>query len=50
MAQDIGVLSFVGKRVSNPSIQNQGPTVQPNGNASGDTVCRTAGHGDSYRY
>lgn len=60
MAQDIGVLSFVGKRVSNPSIQNQGPTVQPNGNASGDTVCRTtelgatttkaAEHGDSHRY
>ncbi|AWR16408.1 hypothetical protein CIP107503_01556 [Corynebacterium diphtheriae] len=50
MAQDIGVLSFVGKRVSKPSTQNQGPTVQPNGNAIGDTICRTAEHGDSYRY
>ncbi|CAB0727947.1 hypothetical protein AL08_07735 [Corynebacterium diphtheriae bv. gravis str. ISS 4746] len=50
MAQDIGVLSFVGIRVSNPSIQNQGPTVQPNQNAIGNTICRTTEHGDSYRY
>ncbi|APM36256.1 hypothetical protein BS112_07025 [Corynebacterium diphtheriae] len=32
MAQDTRVLGFVGIRVSKPSIQNQGPTVQPNGN------------------
>ncbi|AEX72984.1 hypothetical protein CDCE8392_2001 [Corynebacterium diphtheriae CDCE 8392] len=32
------------------SVQNQGPTVQPNGNAIVDTICRTAEHGDSYRY
>ncbi|CAB0736667.1 hypothetical protein FRC0088_01912 [Corynebacterium diphtheriae] len=60
MAQDIRVLGFVGKRVSKPSIQNQGPTVQPNENAIGDTIYRTAElgetiikaaeHGDSYRH
>ncbi|CAB0505313.1 hypothetical protein CIP101841_01025 [Corynebacterium diphtheriae] len=50
MAQDIRVLGFIGKRVSNPSIQNQGPIVQPNGNAIGDTIYRTAEHGDSYCY
>ncbi|QBZ30551.1 hypothetical protein E4653_12775 [Corynebacterium diphtheriae subsp. lausannense] len=60
MAQDIRVLGFVGKRVSKPSTQNHGPTVQPNGNAIGDTICRTtelgatttkaAEHGDSHRY
>ncbi|AEX43979.1 hypothetical protein CDHC01_0914 [Corynebacterium diphtheriae HC01] len=32
------------------SVQNQGPTVQPNGNAIVDTICRTAEHSDSYRY
>ncbi|CAB0922162.1 hypothetical protein FRC0424_02344 [Corynebacterium diphtheriae] len=42
MAQDIGVLGFVRT--------NQGPIVQPNGNAIGDTIYRTAEHGDSYRY
>ncbi|CAB0530124.1 hypothetical protein CIP107510_00070 [Corynebacterium diphtheriae] len=50
MAQDIRALGFVGIRMSKPSTQNQGPTVQPNGNAIGDTICRTAEHGDSYRY
>ncbi|AEX73132.1 hypothetical protein CDCE8392_2149 [Corynebacterium diphtheriae CDCE 8392] len=50
MAQDIRVLGFVGKRVSKPSVQNQGSTVQPNGNAIGDTIYRTTEHGDSYRY
>ncbi|MBG9243961.1 hypothetical protein I4J43_06915 [Corynebacterium belfantii] len=50
MAQDIGVLGFVGIRVPKPSIQNQEPTVQPNGNAIVDTICRTTEHGDSYRY
>ncbi|MBG9244372.1 hypothetical protein I4J45_04270 [Corynebacterium belfantii] len=60
MAQDIGVLGFVGIRVSKPSVQNQGPTVQPNGNAIVDTICstvelgetitRAAEHGDSYRH
>ncbi|CAB0663570.1 hypothetical protein CIPA99_01953 [Corynebacterium diphtheriae] len=46
MAQDTRVLSFVGIRVSKPSIHNQGPTVQPNGNAIVDTIYRTAEHGD----
>ncbi|KKA80923.1 hypothetical protein BKD74_07490 [Corynebacterium diphtheriae] len=32
------------------SVQNQGPTVQPNRNAIGDTIYRTTEHGDSYRY
>ncbi|AEX47649.1 hypothetical protein CDBH8_0124 [Corynebacterium diphtheriae BH8] len=52
MAQDIRVLGFVGKRgcLNHPSIQNQGPIVQPNGNAIVDTIYRTAEHGDSYRY
>nr|MBG9309119.1 hypothetical protein [Corynebacterium belfantii] len=36
--------------MSKPSVQNQGPTVQPNGNAIVDTICRTAEHGDSYRH
>ncbi|AEX84259.1 hypothetical protein CDVA01_1995 [Corynebacterium diphtheriae VA01] len=50
MAQDTRVLSFAGIKVSKPSTQNQGPTVQPNGNVIVDTICRTAEHGDSYRY
>ncbi|CAB0666876.1 hypothetical protein CIP107575_02160 [Corynebacterium diphtheriae] len=60
MAQDTRVLSFVGTKVSKPSIQNQGPTVQPNGNVIVDTICRTAElgetitkateHGGSYRH
>ncbi|CAB0581480.1 transposase-like protein [Corynebacterium diphtheriae bv. mitis] len=33
MAQDTRILGFAGKRASKPSIQNQGPAVQPNGNA-----------------
>ncbi|MBG9310395.1 hypothetical protein I4J31_06795 [Corynebacterium belfantii] len=50
MAQDTRTLGFVGIRVPKPSIQNQEPTVQPNGNAIVDTICRTTEHGDSYRY
>ncbi|CAB0608014.1 hypothetical protein CIP107550_01610 [Corynebacterium diphtheriae] len=50
MAQDIGVLSFVGKGYLNHPSQNQEPNVQPNQNAIGDTICRTTEHGDSYRY
>ncbi|MBG9331836.1 hypothetical protein I4J47_10950 [Corynebacterium belfantii] len=60
MAQDTRVLGFVGIRVSKPSVQNQEPTVQPNGNAIVDTICstvelgetitRAAEHGDSYRH
>ncbi|MBG9332015.1 hypothetical protein I4J47_12035 [Corynebacterium belfantii] len=36
--------------MSKPSVQNQGPTVQPNGNAIVDTIYRTAEHGDSYHH
>ncbi|WP_281510741.1 hypothetical protein [Corynebacterium belfantii] len=46
--------------MSKPSVQNQGPTVQPNGNAIvdtiyrtvelGETITRAAEHGDSYRH
>ncbi|CAB0825599.1 hypothetical protein FRC0457_02140 [Corynebacterium diphtheriae] len=60
MAQDTRVLSFAGIKVSKPSTQNQGPTVQPNRNAIVDTICRTTElgetttkateHGDSYRH
>ncbi|CAB0611509.1 hypothetical protein CIP107555_01769 [Corynebacterium diphtheriae] len=50
MAQDIGVLGFVGIRVSKPSVQNQEPTVQPNRNAIVDTIYRTTEHGDSYHH
>ncbi|OLN16144.1 transposase [Corynebacterium diphtheriae] len=31
------------------SVQTR-PTVQPNGNAIVDTICRTAEHGDSYHH
>ncbi|MBG9244853.1 hypothetical protein I4J43_11965 [Corynebacterium belfantii] len=60
MAQDTRTLGFVGIRVSKPSIHNQGPTVQPNGNAIvdtiyrtvelGETITRAAEHGDSYHH
>ncbi|SPJ40983.1 hypothetical protein CHUV2995_01794 [Corynebacterium diphtheriae subsp. lausannense] len=60
MAQDTRTLGFVGIRVSKPSVQNQEPTVQPNGNAIvdtiyrtvelGETITRAAEHGDSYRH
>uniref|UniRef100_UPI00403D23E3 hypothetical protein n=1 Tax=Corynebacterium belfantii TaxID=2014537 RepID=UPI00403D23E3 len=60
MAQDIRVLGFAGIRVSKPSVQNQGPTVQPNGNAIvdtiyrtvelGETITRATEHGDSYHH
>ncbi|MBN4650308.1 hypothetical protein ACQX25_04920 [Corynebacterium diphtheriae] len=46
--------------MSKPTAQNQGPTVQPNGNAIGDTIYRTTElgetitkateHGDSYHH
>ncbi|WP_143339865.1 hypothetical protein [Corynebacterium diphtheriae] len=32
--------------MSKPSTQNQGSTVQPNGNVIVDTICRTAEHGN----
>ncbi|CAB1023279.1 hypothetical protein FRC0547_02091 [Corynebacterium diphtheriae] len=47
MAQDIRVLSFVGIKVSKPSTQNQGPTLQPNQNAISDTICRTTELGET---
>ncbi|WP_281511111.1 hypothetical protein [Corynebacterium belfantii] len=46
--------------MSKPSVQNQEPTMQPNGNAIVDTIYRTAElgetitkaaeHGDSYHH
>ncbi|WP_234917947.1 hypothetical protein ABMV07_08165 [Corynebacterium belfantii] len=46
--------------MSKPSVQNHGPTVQPNRNAIvdtiyrtaelGETITRAAEHGDSYRH
>ncbi|RKW76253.1 hypothetical protein D9B87_09650 [Corynebacterium diphtheriae] len=43
-------LALQEKGYLNQPPQNQGPTVQPNGNVIVDTIYRTAEHADSYRY